>query len=345
LLPLVLVGLTIFIVDPLQHYRPATFYRPLRGNERYYNPGFAKHYDYDCIIVGSCMVENFIPSEAGRKLSRQVLLAPLDAGTPYEECVLLNTALKTGKVKAVIWGLDIFAFMGGTRQLANGPGSFPFYLYDDNPFNDYKYLWNIDVLRGDCWMALAANLLPRWKLKYHKLLDLDSACFWGDQHEFSREAALESWGKKRREHPVQAEASQSVLDSMKRDFDVNVIPLVERHPEATYYLFYPPYSILFWTVTQCPFETQMEFKRHVLERTRRFPNVRLFDFQDVADITLNLDNYDDYEHYSPDVNRFVIDAFSKNEYLVTDNNIEEKIGRLENQVRRFTDSLDTEKHE
>jgi hypothetical protein len=335
---LLLSGFTVFIVDPLQHYRRATFYRPLWGNERYYDPGFVKHYDYDCIITGSSMVENFIPSEVGRKLRMKVLLAPLNGGSPYEEHVLLNTALRTRKVKAVIWGLDLTEFGGGTRRLRHGPGSFPFYLYDDNLSNDYQYLLNIDVLLKDCWDALAANL-QGWKAS--RGLDMDSAHFWGNQFRFSRETTLWSWQEPRRKHRAQLEISRPRLDSMERDFDANVFPSVERNPAVEYYFFYPPYSILYWvSADEYRLGTLLEFKRYIFTRTRGLPNVKLFDFQDIGDITLNLDNYKDYSHYSPDVNKFIVDAISKDQYLVTEDNIEEKIGRLEGQVRRFTDSLD-----
>jgi hypothetical protein len=343
LLSLVLVGLTVFTVDPLQHYRRATLYRPLWGNERYYDPGFVRHYDYDCVIIGSSMVQNFIPSEVSKKLSMKVLLAPLNGGTAYEECVLLSTALRTGKVKAVIWGLDMSSFDGGVRRLWHGAGNMPFYLYDDNPFNDYHYLLNIDVLLKDCANALAANLPRR---RTNRALDIDSAHFWGNKFRFSREAALKSWRKPEREHRALVVTSKPRLDSMVSSFETNVIPLAERNPGVKYYFFYPPYSILFWISDDVSMlGTHLEFKRYVFKRTRGLQNVKVFDFQDVADITLNLDNYRDWDHHTPDVNKFIIDAISKDEYLVTGDNIEEKISRLEDQARRFADSLDMEEHE
>jgi hypothetical protein len=338
LLLLVSFGLTIFIVDPYQHYRRATFYPPLWGNQRYFNPGFIKHYDYDCIIIGSSMVDNFIPSEVGRKLSMKVLLAPPSAGGPYEECVLLNTALRTGRVRAVIWGLDLSEFRRGARKLHYGPGSMPFYLYDDNPFNDYQYLLNIDVLLKDVRNALADNRQGR---KADRARDMDSTHFWGDLYTYSREATVTSWHELMREHRAQDLTQNFGLDSMQSSFDCNVMPLIERHPEVKYCLFYPPYSILYWIGRdEDRLGTLLEFKRYVFSRTRGLPNVRVFDFQNVSDITFDLDKYRDYSHYSPDVNKSIIEAISKNQYLVTDGNIDEKISRLEDPVRRFTDSLD-----
>lgn len=337
LLLIVLAGLAVFAIDPLQHYRKAAFYRPLWGNERYYNPGFVKHYDYNCIIIGSSMVQNFIPSEVGRTLSAKVLLASMSGATPYEENVLVRTALGTGKVRTVIWGLDLSPFGRGTRQLAYGPGRFPFYLYDDNPFNDYHYLLNIDVLLNDCRNALIYNLPGHAR---SRLQNLDSAHFTKISGGFAREAAVASWQKRRLEYRGRAANRSSDLDSMKNCFDSNVVPLLERNPEVKFLFFYPPYSILNWIDSDVfGLETYMDFKRYIFERTRRFLNVKLFDFQDVSAITHDLDKYRDWNHYSTDVNRFIIDAVSKNQCLVTDDNIDEKISRLESQVRSFTDSL------
>jgi hypothetical protein len=130
---------------------------------------------------------------------------------------------------------------------------------------------------------------------------------------------------------------------MKSDFDSNIMPLLERNPEVKYYLFYPPYSILFWiNADSCQLGTFLDFKRYVIGRTRELPNVKIFDFQDADNVTFNLDNYMDVAHYSPNVDKFIIDAISRNEHLLTEDNIEERLGRLEDQVLRFSDSLDAQ---
>jgi hypothetical protein len=213
----------------------------------------------------------------------------------------------------------------------------PFYLYDDNPFNDYQYLMNIDVLLHDCRDVLA----PGPKVRRSRALDADSARFWGDKYVFSRDSALESWRRlRRRQDSFPDQKPRTNLDTMKRDFDSNVLALVERHPDVQYCFFFPPHSVLYW-VGHDPavLQARLNFKRYVFQRLLPLSNVRAFDFQDVADITLDLDKYKDENHYSPDVNKFIIDAINRNQHLVTDDNVEEKINRLESQVRGFTDSL------
>lgn len=76
ILILLLLSMTmIVVIDPLFHY-----HAPLDGlaypleDERYINDGILRHFDYDAVIAGSSMTENFKTSEANilycRLLSR-----------------------------------------------------------------------------------------------------------------------------------------------------------------------------------------------------------------------------------------------------------------------------------
>jgi len=53
-------GLMNYIVDPFQQYRKP-WYNPYFPPqiERYLNPGLAKNYDYDSILIGTSQVETF----------------------------------------------------------------------------------------------------------------------------------------------------------------------------------------------------------------------------------------------------------------------------------------------
>ena len=60
---MLLSGFTAF-VDPFLHFSSgrAFFQYPLK-DERYQNDGIARHYDYDSIITGTSMCQNFKCSE------------------------------------------------------------------------------------------------------------------------------------------------------------------------------------------------------------------------------------------------------------------------------------------
>ena len=59
------IGFWVYKVDPIMHYRkPNTdgyFY--VLNNQRSQNDGISKHFDYDALITGTSMTENFKTSE------------------------------------------------------------------------------------------------------------------------------------------------------------------------------------------------------------------------------------------------------------------------------------------
>ena len=50
-----------YAVDPFEQYRESAIL-PLYDQESYNNPGIAKNYDYDAVILGTSMVEMSHPS-------------------------------------------------------------------------------------------------------------------------------------------------------------------------------------------------------------------------------------------------------------------------------------------
>ena len=58
------IGAVVAVIDPYFHYGKglSCLSYPLH-NQRYQNDGIAKHFDYDAVIIGSSMTENFKPSE------------------------------------------------------------------------------------------------------------------------------------------------------------------------------------------------------------------------------------------------------------------------------------------
>ena len=144
---LLFVIITNFITDPYQHYRKTTIYPAFfGGDQKYLNPGLAKNYIYDAVIIGTSMTENFYVPNANKELNAKFLKLSISGSTAYEQKLILNQAIKTKQVKKVLWGLDIYSLNGKVEQYRNGKKNFPLYLYDDNIFNDYKYLLNKDTL-------------------------------------------------------------------------------------------------------------------------------------------------------------------------------------------------------
>src|SRR5690606_23159968 len=172
-----LLVLTAFVVDPLQVYRKIDWYKPVFSTEqRYQNPGLAKHYDYDTIIIGTSMTENFLPSVVDQAVGGKTMKLSIRGSTAGEHHEIAKVALETGKVKTVIWGLDYFSLKSGVRD---DQGPFPFYLYDDNLWNDFRYWFNESTNE-----LLVKGLVKQWRSGNRQgletLYNCHAACGFGE---------------------------------------------------------------------------------------------------------------------------------------------------------------------
>ena len=80
LLLLLLSAGTVYVVDPFEHYRQASFYTPLYDNQVYCNSGIARHYDYDAVLLGSSMVENTRASSLDEHFGVRSVKLPFKGG-------------------------------------------------------------------------------------------------------------------------------------------------------------------------------------------------------------------------------------------------------------------------
>ena len=139
-------GICIY-VDPFCHY-----HMPLDGydysvawsDSLYLNAGIAKHYDYDGIITGTSMSENFKTSEAERLFGMSFIKIPQSGGSFKEINTLLELAYASGKnPKYAIRSLDDYAISEDYNSLPHL--SAVDYLYNDNVFDDVNYLFNLEM--------------------------------------------------------------------------------------------------------------------------------------------------------------------------------------------------------
>lgn len=138
--------LAMVVVDPYFHY-----HGPIKGisyrlySERYMNSGIAKNFEYDAIITGSSMNQNFKSTLMDELFEVNSIKVPFSGAGFQEIKNNLDVALSThGDVKYVLWGLD---YNGLHREhYHKGYDEYPEYLYDDNIFNDVSYVWNKNIL-------------------------------------------------------------------------------------------------------------------------------------------------------------------------------------------------------
>ena len=141
------VIILVVTFDPWFHY-----HAPVKGlsyvldNERYQNDGIARNFEYEGIITGTSMTENFKTSIANECWGMDFVKISY-AGSYFKEISeSTERALSYNPdVKVVVCSLEM-AFIMFDKDMDSPEVPHPDYLYDNNILNDVEYIFNKKVL-------------------------------------------------------------------------------------------------------------------------------------------------------------------------------------------------------
>lgn len=109
-------------------------------------------------------------------------------------------------------------------------------------------------------------------------------------------------------------------DAMIRHFERDAASLITRHPDVTFDVYFPPYSILQFVAMRDASPATLtivtDLTARIAQRLTQLPNVRLHDFRAIKAVTHDLNNYGDVIHHSPAVDAMVLKWLASREYRV-----------------------------
>jgi len=289
-----------YISDPYQHYRKTTIYPTFYGgDQRYLNPGIAKNYDYNSVILGTSMTEQFYIPDVNKILNLDFLKFSMSGSTLYEQNYILQTILRNKKLKSVIWGVDLFSMAGNIESYRNGKENFPFYLYDDNILNDYKYLLNIDTF------SEFIKILKKYYITKERFYFMIDNIFIS-HNIASKENALNAFYENKLNKNFKKE--DYTFEKLKDNFEYNIIPIIENNKDIKFHIYLPPYSILAWSqISENNWlSAAYLIKKYMYIRFKDFDNVYFYNFQENMNFITNLDNYIDTTHYGSSFNYVIL---------------------------------------
>ncbi|OME90907.1 hypothetical protein BK123_21415 [Paenibacillus lautus] len=323
-----LVGCMTFVLDPFQFYRKATWYAPIFTSEqRYQNPGLARNYPYDTIILGTSMTENFLPSEVGKAMGGQALKLSMRGSTADEQYKIGSLALQTGKVKTVLWGLDYFALKNPDE---GADDYFPEYLYDDIWWNDYKYWFNYSAYENFA-RGIVKTLMGGTPQNIEYLYN------WHNEVSYGNDQVMNAYDRARNTE-YYFSVNEEPIEQVQHHFNTYVLSLVEAYPDVEFIVYYPPYSILrqkLWQDTNpARYSNQLEMKTWMFQQLNRYGNTQVYDFQAEVDWTYDFSLFKDLSHHSQDINSRITQAVSQQDarYKMTPENAATFMERLTKQV-------------
>lgn len=320
LLLILVAMLTVVVIDPFFHY-----HKPIKGvnyiidNQISQNPGIAKNFDYDSVILGSSMTVNFDTALFDQTMDLNTVKLSYNAAYPKDnDNILRLVESSSNQLKQVFLGIDIYTYKADPGITAY---PVPEYLYDDSVLNDVSYLLNKDVL-------LDYVLMPQIK---HENTPLNEIYWFWRNVPCGEEQVAASF--KRPEEYVKMLPADTYRDNIEENMRTCILPYIESMPDTQFTVFFPPYSILYWYTRYADgnLTAELEGEKQIMEMLFSYPNVRVYYFQNDYDFITDLNNYSDYTHYTHEMNDQMTLWFGEDDcpYEVTCENYEEVLNAME----------------
>jgi len=333
-----------FIFDPWQLFHQPWFRDPIFvNNARFQNAGIINSYAFDSVIIGNSMAENFSANEASQQLGGKFVNLSVAGSLFSERDIILKHLFNKKDVKKVIITLDHLPYVGvGQFNKDVSPEKYSF-LYNKNPFDDFRIYFDVELLKcwdlnKSCWDEIPGvrrktleELYP-WYPYYVKAFGgIDAWCNWSKKSEpfkgFLKQIIHDS---KQIDKGKKSPWSQKLLDNCKINarttFNTYILPHIQNNKETQFYLFFPPYSRLWYASMEQYytgyFQSYLSFVEYVVKKTSAYSNVFVFGF-DNMDFTVDLANYKDQSHYHPKINSKILQLMSQRNHVISEDSLEE----------------------
>lgn len=323
---------TIYI-DPFFHYHaPLQEYQYPINEERYQNDGIVKHFEYDALITGSSMCENFKTTEFDELWGTTSVKTAFAGGSYKEIDEHIRRALKANdEIRIVLRSLDYSSLLNDKDDMLNLTEERPVYLYDTDVFDDVNYLLNKEVLFTKTYEVIRYTHVGGLTTSF------DAYANWCWTEEYGDEAVLESYlwcDSAGSEQSLTEKERQTVIDSIRQ----NVLETAKDYQDVTFYVFFPPYSICYWDMLyeRGEINRRIDAEQCAIEEILQCPNIRLYSFCTNTELVCNLDNYKDQAHFGDWVNSRILNWMHEDMYRLTKENYQEYIDF----IREFYNSYD-----
>lgn len=337
----IFVAIVNVIVDPFFHYHaPWGKYRLY--NERYINDGIARNFDYDAIIMGNSLTQNFKISQydelfgvngvklpysgantaelwtaLGRAIGRNTADTEIANDIPDKEYRKQYEAQKgyNDNVSTVLICIDCDDIIN--EKFWVGYDSAPEYLYDDNWLNDVEYLFNKDTLYKGTLFNLIMTIRGRENTSFDEYSAWErekgpyQACASLDMIETVNEADS-------------IDFTQSDKDLAELSLKYNIIPVIEANQSTRFIFVLPPFSIAKWAeyYQDGKISYRIDSMYFILSELLKYDNVSIYGFDDEFDLITNLDRYCDTIHYDAEINGWMLDEIASDRHRIDGENID-----------------------
>ena len=308
--------LAVVVFDPFfQYHKPLKGLKAVLTDKEYQCVGYLKTFDYDSVIAGSSVSENYNNGWFDQGFGCKSIKAIRSYGATADLCYLLDIAFEHQDLKYVFYNLDPSALEADPETTYELTGC-PMYLYDDNYVNDVRYWLNKGVLMEKIPYLIANSLMGDY--------DENNSYNWAQWKEFNSDMILGLYIRK----PSVSEMKPRDYyeDLLRKNLDL-LTDRITAHPETEFYIFVPPYSMLWWDniYREGDTEAYLYNMEQAMKTLLAYENVKMFYFQNDREIITDLENYMDILHFSPEINHYICDSLIAGKRQVNSENYAEEI--------------------
>lgn len=317
--------LTVFIIDPYCHYRqPRTWLKYRLSNERYVNDGISKNFDYNAIITGTSMTENFKSSQLNDLFEVNSIKIPYSGGSFKEINDNVGKALcLNSNILLIFRGIDYGSILEDSNKMRYD--SYPTYMYDDNIWNDYKYLLNKEII------IKGIGGVVYYTLKNKNTTNFDEFVSWRSRYKYGKDEVLKRYIRplKINREAIKNSLTEEEIKIIDENIEKNVFRYSKEYPKIKFIYFITPYSIVYWDKLnqQGDLLKQLQIEKHFIEKALQYKNIELYSFFNNYELITNLNNYKDPNHYSGDVNDQILEWIHEGKYRLTKENYMEYLNK------------------
>lgn len=316
---LLLCILTVILFDPFfQYHKPLPGLKAVLTDKEYQCVGSLKTFEYDSVVAGSSVAENYYNDWFNQGFDCNVIKAIRSYGATADLCYLLDIAFEHQELKYVFYNLDPSALTADGETTYELTGC-PMYLYDDSYINDIEYWLNKGVLMEKIPYLIANSVIGDY--------DENDSYNWAQWKEFNSDMAL---GLYIRKPSVSEMKPENYYEDLLHQ-NLNLLTSrIKAHPETVFYVFIPPYSMLWWDniYREGDTESYLYNMECAMETLLSYDNVKLYYFQNDREVITDLENYMDILHFSPDINHYICDSMINGKHQINESNYKENISEM-----------------
>lgn len=309
----VLIAMILFAYayDPFNYYKMHEEDRFV--NDTFTTPGLIKNYDYDTVIIGSSMTQNYEIQFFRDAMGVSPLKVTCGGLTTHYMIQLYDRVMEYGKVKTYIINIDLSQF-AQSQNIEQGRHHLVAYLMDDSKLNDIQYLLGYEAwfrfIPVDLFIQAALRAGVTLPEKFDQRMKIDYIGDWRLDASFSRDIVINRYIAN--EYAVKKLESDNLQKEMIQNITEYAEYMLPTFQDENQYIFiFPPYSALYWHTTQRDdtFDSLMDAKLYFIQMFDGIENVRIVDMQS-HECIVDLDNYRDSTHFSPQVQMIAAEAIA-----------------------------------